>query len=1038
MPGDRAARRALFGLLFFGSGAAGLVYETIWIRELQHFFGSTIHSITTVVAAYMGGLGLGAWVMGRRADRDRNPARLYGILELAIGLFGLASPWIFRGVGAGYIAFAQAAAPGLWTATIIKFASAFVVMLVPTFLMGATLPILTRAFAGAGTANLRRELALFYGLNTVGGVAGTALAGFVLIEYVGQLPSLVACGVLNLLLGAAALVVARRPVAVAPDVPAAEEAAVALDVPDQVRRAAIWLIGLTAFASLLYEIAWTRVLVLVVGSSTYAFTTILVCFLLGIGLGSLVAIGRGRSVRDLLVRAALVQGAIAALASLLFPFFRALPMYIVATLRLESASATQLFALQGIVLAAVIIPPALGMGVAFPLLTELAARRGGSSGAEAGRAYLANTIGSIAGSAITGFLLVHTIGAERTLQLGVIINVLAAAILVWCAARLTGGASSLLEGERAPLLLGALALVVALLTPSWSSRLLDRGPAIYGHGIRSRADLDNFLRGFGAEQVRFDEGWNATVSVWRNGASTWLKSNGKADASTVADMNTQVLVGVLPVLAHPRPARVFVIGLGSGATARAIADLSGVERIDVVEIERAVVAAQPLFAEVNRDVLGDPRVRLIENDAREALQVAREAYDVIVSEPSNPWIAGIASLYTPEFFQVARSRLAPGGVFGQWVQTYRVPVGVVAVVVANMRQVFPHVEMWYANAADLVLLASDRPIAWDRARIAGHLDTATAAGRAFRDWLEVSRPSDFLGRFLLGEAGTARLAAAASFTHDDDRPKLEFVAARGLLALEGRAVFDTLVGIRLASGDTLPALAGWDLVPGEWQAALAAALPADNGLALSMAERAQALAPRDPERTGLVGRVLFGRENFRASLPHLTAALRSRPADPRLLLPAGIATIATGQVDSGLALLERARAAGGDSVYAMSVMAEALTGMGRHPEAADLAVRALRAVRPTIAAPFPGALQTAVRRMASESPPAVAAPVFEEAVRSRPSWDLGYEGGARVYVRWGGEHCRRAAELAGELGRFGWTDREIVDLLRGCGPRRAG
>ncbi len=1038
MSADRAARRALFGLLFLCSGAAGLIYETVWIRELQHFFGSTIHSITTVVAAYMGGLGLGAWVMGRRADGHRNPARLYGILELAIGAFGLASPWIFRLVGDGYIAFARGMAPGLWAATTIKFVAAFLVMLVPTFLMGGTLPILTRAFAGAGTANLRRELALFYGLNTVGGVAGAALAGYVLIEYVGQRPSLVACGMLNLLLGVAALVVARRPGAVEPPPPAEDAAAVPLDVPDPVRRVAIWLIGITAFASLLYEIAWTRVLVLVVGSSTYAFTTILVCFLLGIGLGSLVAIGRGRSVRELLVRAAMVQGAIAILASLLFPFFRALPVYIVATLRLDSASATQLLLLQGIALAAVIIPPALGMGLAFPLLTELAARRGGSSGSEAGRAYLANTLGSIAGSVVTGFLLVHTIGAERTLQIGVVINVVAAVGLVWSAAWRTGEAPALREGERAPLLLGALALIVALLTPSWSSRLLDRGPSIYGHGLRTRAELDNFLRGFGAEQLLFDEGWNATISVWRNGASTWLKSNGKADASSVADMNTQVLLGILPALAHPHPARVFVIGLGSGATTRAAADMPGVEHVDVVEIERAVVAAQPFFSEVNRDVLADPRVRLIENDAREALQVVREPYDVIMSEPSNPWIAGIATLYTPEFFRVAKGRMAPGGVFGQWVQTYRVPVGVVSVVVANMRQVFAHVEMWYANGADLILLASDRPIVWDHARVASHLDPATPTGRAFRDWLEVSRPSDLLGRFLLGEAGTARLAADAAFAHSDDRPKLEFVAARGLLALEGRAVFDSLVGVREASGDTLPALRGWALGPGEWQAAFAASLPPDNALALRMAERAQALAPRDPERTGLVGLVHFGREDFRESVPYLREGLRGRPADARLLLPAGIATIAIGQVDSGVALLRRSRAAGGDSVYAMSVMAEALMGLGRHAQAAELALQALRVVRPTIAAPFPGALQTALRRLAAEAPPDIAAPVFEEAIRARPSWDLGYQGGAQTYKRWGGEHCRRAAELASELERFGWTDREIVGLLHGCGPRGAG
>ena len=1011
-----------------------MIYQQLWIRDLQHFFGSTIHSITTVVAAYMGGLGLGAWFMGRRADRHPNPALLYGVLEIALGVFGLASPWLFGALGSAYLTLARVIEPGLWTATLIKFVVAFIVLLVPTFLMGGTLPILTRAFAGEGTTRLRRELALFYGLNTLGAVVGCAVAGYVLVEYAGIRPSIVACGLLNIVLGAVALkLAAARAAPAAPDAPAPEtEPDVELDVPANVRSLAIWLIGLTAFASLLYEIAWTRVLVLLVGSSTYAFTTILACFLLGIGFGSLIGIGKGVSVRSLLIRAALVQGAIALLAAILFPFFRALPRYIIATLNIENVSSSMLLVLHGAALAVVIIPPAIGMGLAFPLLTELAARRGQSSGTETGRAYLANTIGSILGAALTGFLFIHTIGAEHTLEAGVLINIVATTLLMWHAARLSEGGPALAEGERPALLLALLALIITVLTPSWSNRLLDRGPAIYGHGIKGKAAISSFLRGFGAEQLRLDEGWNSTVSVWRNGSATWLKSNGKADASSVADMNTQVLVGALPVLAHPRPSRVFVIGFGSGATARSIADVQGVDHLDVVEIERAVIRAADLFSSVNGDVLRDPRVRLIEDDARGALQLASEPYDVIVSEPSNPWIAGIASLYTPEFFQVAKDRLAEDGIFAQWVQTYRVPVGVVSVVVANMRQVFPHVEMWYSNASDLILLASRHPITWSEGRIAAHLDTATAAGRSARDWLELRRPSDLLGRFLLGDEGTRRLAETAPFTHRDDHPRLEFVAARGLLAMSGRSVFDSVLSIRRASGDSLPRLNAWPLSPGEVRSAFARALPA-SATALSEAELALTQAPNDPERSGVVGTVLFERQEYRASLPHFTRALQLRPGQPDWLLRSGIVTVAIGDIPAGRALLERALAAGGDSVYAMSVLAEIMVGQSEYQRASELATRALRAVRPTIAMPFPAALETTVRRMSTEAPPPIAAALLEEAMLRRPGWDVAHAGAIRANVRWGGTHCRRAAEIAEELDRFGWTDSEIVDLIRGCG-----
>jgi len=1028
----RGGRRALFGVLFLLSGAVGLMYEQLWIRELQHFFGSTLHSITTVVAAYMGGLGLGAYVMGRRADRHRNPALLYGMLELAIGVFGLLSPLVFIAVGSAYMGVARLVEPGLWLATAIKFVFSFAVMLIPTFLMGATLPVLTRAFAGERTLHLRRELGLFYGLNTVGGVIGCALGGYYLVEYVGVLPSLIGCGVLNLALGGIAIAATRGEAsAIEANEPEPE---MLLQEPDlAVRTLAIRLIALTAFASLLYEIAWTRVLVLVVGSSTYAFTTILVCFLLGIGLGSLVAAGRGRSTRERLMRVAQLQGVIAVLAALLFPFFRVLPVYVIATLKIPFLSATELIALHSIVLAVVIVPPAFGLGLAFPMLTELAASASGTTGRETGRAYFANTIGSILGSIVTGFLLVHLVGVRTTLIIGVAINVLAVGLISWRLLHDSG--RQLAAGERTPLLLGALALIVALFTPAWSSRLLDRGPAIYGRDVESAADLDHFLRGFGAEQLRFDEGWNATVSVWRNGGSTWLKTNGKADASSVADMNTQVMIGMLPTLAHPRPARVFQIGFGSGATARAIADAPGVEHLDIVEIERAVIRAAPLFSEINRDVLNDPRVRLIEDDARSALQRTREPYDVIVSEPSNPWVAGIAALYTPEYFRIVRSRLKPGGVFAQWVQTYRVPVGVVAVVVKNMREVFPHVEIWFANTSDLILLASNEPIRWDGARVLALSAPGTATGRAMADWLEVDRPSLLLGRFLLGDSGTAALARTARFAHTDNQPTLEFVAARGLLATGLANVFDSVVGIRFAVGESLPNLTGWPLAPGEWEQAYARSLPSGSRVQRGYADIALAAAPNDPERRGEWGVDLFTRNEFRAALPYLQDAVRARPNDARYLLRLGLSLSATGDLAGGRAMLERSRVAGGDSVYATSVLAETAAGEKDWLRAAAEVTRALRGLRPTIAAPFPQALQNAVSRLATDAPPEIAAPVMDEAVRLRPHWDLAFHGAALVNVRWGGEHCGRAAQLADELTRFGWTESEVVALLRPC---RAG
>jgi len=994
----------------------------------------------------MGGLGLGAYVLGRVADRRANPARFYGLLEIGIGLFGLASAWVFEGVGASYIAAARWVVPGVWLATAIKFLVAFTVLLVPTFLMGGTLPLLTRAFAGARLDQFRRQLALFYGINTLGGVAGCTLAGYVLIEYVGLRGTLLAVGTVNLVLGAAALMLARG---VTPETLMAEqeegpspgpgEDATASPVADTAtRRLAIWMIAVTAFASLLYEIAWTRILVLVVGSSTYAFTTILAAFLAGIGIGSLFAIGKGRPPRELLLGAALIQASIAVLAALLFPFFRGLPVYIVGTMQVGFLSAVDLLTMHGLAVVAVVLPPAVGMGLCFPLLAELAAGPEGKTGGEAGRAYFANTLGSILGSVLTGFLLIHLLGSERTLVVGVLVNAGAAALMVWWLGREGGGNRAPLQLERVALLLGGLALVITFSTPSWSHRTLDRGPAIYGREHMTRDQLVNFLRGLGAEQLSFEEGWNATVSVWRNGGATWLKTNGKSDASSVADMNTQVLVSLLPALAHPSPRRAFVVGLGSGVSARTLADVPGVERVDVVEIERAVLRASRFFDFLNRDVLAEPKVHVIEDDARSALQLARDPYDVIVSEPSNPWIAGIASLFTADYFRVAANRLNPDGILAQWLQTYRVPPSLVAVVVANVRAVFPHVEVWYANPSDLIILASRRPIPWNRQRVAGLMAQPGPIRTAMHDWLRIDHADQLLGYFLLGDRGATMLAAGAAFTHSDDRPALEFVAARHLLVgpREGTA-FDSLLVLKMAAGDTVPSLGGWPVTKDEVLQAYVEALPAYTDLAQTLARRLVDAAPDDPTRQAGMGLMLFERREYRPAVEHLALALARQPDDPRLLLASGIAHFGLGDTAAARRLLLRAREAGGDTVFASALLAEIAARQGDDSAAAADALRALRGLRPTIATPFPLPLDATLRLLASRARPEVAGEVFEVAAATRPSWDLAYLGGAQVFSRGGQLGCRRAERLAGQLSRFGWREGEIYQLLRVCAAGRS-
>src|SRR5881396_1731440 len=712
----RSSAARAYSLLFFLSGATGLVYELLWVRVLYQTFGSTIQSVTTVVAAYMGGLGLGAWLLGRRADRHERPAALYGRLEIAIGVFGLASPLVLAVTHHIYVGTAAALALDGAASVALRFALAGVVLLIPTTLMGGTLPVLTRAFT-ADRAELQHSLGLLYGLNTLGAVVGTALAGFFLIEYVGVRASLWATATINLALGGIALWLsgsrADAPAA-APPHPGREPG----ERPSPaLRNTALLLLALTAFASLLDEIAWTRVLVMIVGGSTYAFTLVLLVFLLGIGIGSAVVARRRAPASEAAVDTALAQGVTAAGARALFVVFGLLPRYIIAVFQTQSLGATEQLLAMGFGIGAVVLIPALGMGMTFPLLTDLVALRAVARGSDVGRAYALNTLGSIAGAVLTGFLLVATLGTDRTLRIGVAINACAALTLAVLVARRVAEGSEQHHRLRLRVIgaggLASVGLAVALAAPRWSTRLIDLGPSIYARQPMTAGARQDFIEHRGVRQLAYREGWNATVSVWESGTGRTLKVNGKADASDHGDMDTEILLGLAPVAARPGATAALVIGYGSGVTTHALAAVPGMERVRVVEIEPAVLDMSRFFLHVNDTVLTRPTVSVVVDDARSALQIDRARYDVIVSEPSNPWLAGVATLYTPEFFRIVRDRLTDGGVFSQWVQLYQLPTPVVAGIVRNLAAVFPHVQIWFSSPGDVIVLGSTQPLRYD-------------------------------------------------------------------------------------------------------------------------------------------------------------------------------------------------------------------------------------------------------------------------------------------------------------------------------------
>lgn len=1014
-----------YSLLFFFSGATGLVYELLWVRILYQAFGSTIQSITTVVAAYMGGLGLGAWLFGRKADRDARPAALYGWLEIAIGAFGLASPFVLSLAHRVYIGAAGGLALGGGPSVALRFGLAALVLLVPTTLMGGTLPALTKGFMGVERDRLQTSLGRLYALNTLGAVAGTALAGFFLIERVGIRPSLYATAALNLTLGAAALALAR-PLEPSPLPPVPSPGA---RPPDLTRRVALVLLAVTAFASLLDEIAWTRVLVMVVGGSTYAFTLVLLVFLLGIGLGSAIVARRSPARPPPVADAALAQGITGAGAALLLAFFGALPLYVIRVFGHPGFGATERLALLGLAVGAVVLIPAVGMGLSFPLLADLAAPRDTARGADVGVAYALNTLGSIAGAVLTGFVLVVTFGTETTLRLGLVVNGLAALVLAALAARGVAEGSAEHRALRARVLvaggLGSIALGAAAGAPGWSSRLIDLGPTIYARDPMGPAARQAFLAHRGQRQLAFREGWNATVSVWEGVSGRTLRVNGKVDASDQGDMDTQIMLGLAPAAARPEATSALVIGFGSGVTTRVLADVPGMRRLRVVEIEPAVLSVSGLFAHVNDSVLARPTVSAVADDARSALQLRHDVFDLIVSEPSNPWVAGVATLYTPEFFQIVRSRLTDGGVFSQWVQLYQLPLPIVAGIVRNVRAVFPHVEVWFSSSLDLMILASDRPLRYDRAWIGRLLAPGTPLGGLSREWLGIDSVGDHFGRRLLDEAGVAQLAERGTLTHRDDRPELEFVAARRFLdPVWDSHVFDSLMALETRVGGhpgTSPALLA--------RAMTAPRIPSTQGPILEAANRAQ---PDNPVWLVRIARMRFAAGDSAFVDSVLPGLVRTR--NPEALLFAAALAARRGDQRGRAALLREALARGGDTAEAEAGLAAVAARDADWTRTAAALRRSLAIGRATYRHPFPaGILHDPLAALALTGPPRLADSVLAAAMFAHPGWTTPYELRGAVALRDG--RCEDAAGQFLTLAEFGIEVADAPDRLMGCRAR---
>lgn len=776
----------ILSYIFFLSGLTGLVYEIVWSRILSTIIGNTSLAIAIVVSLFMAGLATGSFVSARLRGL-RQPLILYGILEGTIGLFAILTPHLGVWINGIYSHYYEAVSNNFFQSVILKASLSAVILLIPTIAMGMTLPLLIRCFP---PEQRQHHAARLYGLNTAGAVVGTLLAGYVLLPTFGISNTIYATAVVNGLLLIAALRISSS-----------------LQSYSQVSSTApafhpLYLLFLfTGFATLSYEILWTRALSMYFGSSVYAFSAILAAFLLGIATGSYFYAGRLSS-QDPYQFFSLIQFRISLSGLFFIGIFMGLPLILIQLFHALHHSFVLFQAAQFLLITLAVFYTTFLSGSAFPAALHFFREKPELSQSYAGYIYAYNTIGSILGSVCSGFILIPWLGVERSIRLIVLLN-LVLGIICFRKSHATKQKTNVLA-------IGGVSLVLLMFLPRWNQSIYNAGfyafaykyaeksqhpPKPRSH-LQSKKVLQAGAFPFGPATaidelnlLYYSEGLTATVAVAQdsNGIRSLL-INGKPDASNVptGDMRTQLLLGHLPALLAEHTQDALVIGLGSGVTAGALAKHQ-FNRIDIVEIEQKVAQASAYFEEENGSILKNNRVQLIVDDGRNVVQHSAHTYDVITSEPSNLWMSGVANLFTREFFQSVQKRLRSDGVLCQWIHLYQISGHDVLVFLKTIHSVFPHLAIW-VDGSDMLILAGNRPFVLDQQRISKRMSKPEVQMSLEKSNI---RPDNILKGYVSDE-GLMKVLRKNLPVNTDDYPVLEFSAPRSLFVNQSKEIVKSL------------------------------------------------------------------------------------------------------------------------------------------------------------------------------------------------------------------------------------------------------
>ncbi|HEX9052018.1 MAG TPA: fused MFS/spermidine synthase [Anaeromyxobacter sp.] len=970
-------RAAAVSALFFVSGAAGLVYQVVWSRLLNEVFGVTAYAVTAVLATFLAGLAAGGWVLGRAADRSASPLRLYAQLEAGIALLALTGSWVVHAVDPVHVWAATRFAPDSVALLVSRCALAALVVVPPTFLMGGTLPALTRVVVGE-TEHVGRQLGLIYAVNTAGAVVGSALSGFVLIRALGLHGTLYVAVACNVAVALAALGLAWR---TRPSPAARPAAAAAPGGPAVLARtsaADVWLLvtmALSGVASLALEVIWTRMLVLVLGTSTYAFVTMLSAFLVGITAGSFIARGVADRLGNPRRTFGWVQAGIAAATLATVPLLRTVLDLGTAWLENPELGWFQAMAARFGVSFAVMIVPTTLIGTTLPLAMRIAARDVGSLGTRLGVLYGSNAAGNIVGAVVGGFVLLPLLGMQRSVAVLAMLNLAAAGWALLPAGDDRWSPRVLLRAAPISAGLWSCILVVALWRP---------GPL-----PRTGGGPDDTV-------AYYREGRSATVKVFQrayDARQELMAIDGIVigQSSAGVDKKQQVLAH-FPFLLSERPPRtVLTVGLGTGILAGEMARHPGVERITVVEIARGVIEGARAFEHWNAGVLHDPRVQIVEDDGVNYLRRARRSYDAIVSDgKSKSGHAGNAVFFSQDYYRSARDHLAVDGAMLQWVPL-DLPPEDLRTIVRTFASVFPHVYLWIAQESSF-LVGRLQPLSLDLDRVQRGLDEPATADLRRYGW---ERADDVAALLVADETTLAPWLGADAPVNSLETPILEFYAPGGLAEPEPQRVaanLESLVGLRRRA-EPLALRAARSTVDGAFDAVArlvdgAAALAIGERRGVALIEGALAAAPRDGVVHHWGAEALFGfaqnldlRGRAGEAVALYQEALRAWPGLVEADLNLGRDLAMEGRQDEAIAFLRKALQLNPEAGLAHRELSELLLSRGETAPAVEEG-RAAVELAPSSAEAH-GALGLA-EALAGDAERAI--PELLEASRLRPGW----------------------------------------------------